>query len=99
MPWGSGSFSSAKDLRSPKFSALALAISLTVQAAPWSAIIRRQAASVNPAMGANTAPSGICRFFSCMGYLVFQFRIPFYHICVVCGILILYANGTKGAFL
>ena len=68
-PWGAGSLSSAKDLRSPKQSALALAISLTVHAAPWSAIRWRQAASVSPAMGANTAPVGICRVLSCMGYL------------------------------
>ena len=65
-PWGCSSLSSSSDLRSPKFSALALAISLTVQAAPWSAIKWRHAASVSPAIGANTAPVGICRLRSCI---------------------------------
>ena len=65
-PWGCLSCKSSRDLRSPKVSALALAISLTVQAAPWSAIKWRHAASVNPAIGAKTAPAGICRLRSCI---------------------------------
>ena len=58
--------SRAKDFWSLKFKALALAISLTVQAAPWSAIRWRQAASVRPAIGANTAPAGICKLRNCI---------------------------------
>ena len=49
---------------------LALAISLTVQAAPWSAIRWRHAASVRPAIGANTAPVGMDRLRSCISFLV-----------------------------
>ena len=65
-PWGSRSRSRSTLLWSPKVIALALAISLTVQAAPWSAIRRRQAASLKPAIGANAAPAGTVRFRSCI---------------------------------
>ena len=65
-PCGCLSRRSSSDLRSPKFSALALAISLTVHAAPWSAIRWRHAASVSPAIGAKTAPAGMDRLRSCI---------------------------------
>ena len=68
-PWGCLSRSRARDFSSWKFSALALAISLTVQAAPWSAIRWRHAASVRPAIGANTAPVGMDRLRSCISFL------------------------------
>ena len=62
-PWGWASRRRVRLFLSPKVIALAEAISLTVQAAPWSAIRWRQAPSESPAMGAKTAGrSGRVRF-------------------------------------